>query len=164
MLERLNATLAGRYTVERELGRGGMASVWLARDLRHERPVAIKVLRAELAGAIGVDRFLREIRLTAALQHPHIVPVLDSGLVEDGEGNRLPWYVMPYVAGESLRERLQRERAISRSSRRSRSPRARPARWPRHTGSASCTATSSRRICCWPAVRSTSRISGLRRR
>jgi tetratricopeptide (TPR) repeat protein len=109
MLERLNATLAGRYTVERELGRGGMASVWLARDLRHERPVAIKVLRAELAGAIGVDRFLREIRLTAALQHPHIVPVLDSGLVEDGEGNRLPWYVMPYVAGESLREQLRRE-------------------------------------------------------
>src|SRR5262245_15492916 len=109
MLERLNATLAGRYTVERELGRGGMASVWLARDLRHQRPVAIKVLRAELAGAIGVDRFLREIRLTAALQHPHIVPVLDSGLVEDAEGNRLPWYVMPYVAGESLRERLRRE-------------------------------------------------------
>ncbi len=109
MLERLNATLAGRYTVARELGRGGMASVWLARDLRHERPVAIKVLRAELAGAIGVDRFLREIRLTAALQHPHIVPVLDSGLVEDGEGNRLPWYVMPYVEGESLRQRLRQE-------------------------------------------------------
>ncbi len=96
-------------TPSRELGRGGMASVWLARDLRHERPVAIKVLRAELAGAIGVDRFLREIRLTAALQHPHIVPVLDSGLVEDGEGNRLPWYVMPYVEGESLRQRLRQE-------------------------------------------------------
>ena len=93
MLERLNATLAERYTVERELGRGGMATVWLARDLRHERRVAIKVLRAELAGAIGVDRFLREIRLTATLQHPHIVPVLDSGLVEDGGGTPLPWYV-----------------------------------------------------------------------
>jgi len=109
MLERLNATLVGRYTVERELGRGGMASVWLARDLRHERPVAIKVLRAELAGAIGVDRFLREIRLTAALQHPHIVPVLDSGVLENAEGNQLPWYAMPYVPGESLRERLRRE-------------------------------------------------------
>jgi tetratricopeptide (TPR) repeat protein len=109
MLERLNATLAGRYTVERELGRGGMASVWLARDLRHERPVAIKLLRAELAGAIGVDRFLREIRLTAALRHPHIIPVLDSGVVQDIAGNQLPWYAMPYVAGESLRERLRRE-------------------------------------------------------
>jgi tetratricopeptide (TPR) repeat protein len=109
MLERLNATLAGRYTVERELGRGGMASVWLARDLRHERPVAIKLLRAELAGAIGIDRFLREIHLTAALRHPHIIPVLDSGVVQDAGGNQLPWYAMPYVAGESLRERLRRE-------------------------------------------------------
>ena len=80
MLDHLNAALADRYTVERELGRGGMASVWLARDRRHDRVVAIKVLHPELAGAIGVDRFVREIRLTARLQHPNIVPVLDSGV------------------------------------------------------------------------------------
>src|SRR5690242_9826027 len=79
MLDRLRGALADRYTMERELGRGGMASVWLARDLRHDRPVAIKVLHPELAGAIGVDRFLREIRLTARLQHPNVIPVLDSG-------------------------------------------------------------------------------------
>jgi tetratricopeptide (TPR) repeat protein len=109
MLERLNAVLAGRYVVERELGRGGMASVWLARDLRHGRVVALKLLRPELAGAIGIDRFLREVRVTATLQHPHIVPVLDSGVVDDAEGRQLPWYAMPYIAGESLRERLGRE-------------------------------------------------------
>jgi Tfp pilus assembly protein PilF len=109
MLDRLNAVLADRYTVERELGRGGMASVWLARDLRHDRPVAIKVLHPALAGAIGVDRFLREIRLTARLQHPHIVPVLDSGVLEGADGTALPWYAMAYVPGESLRARLERE-------------------------------------------------------
>lgn len=75
----LQSALADRYTIERALGRGGMASVWLARDLRHDRPVAIKVVHPELAGVIGVDRFVREIRLTARLQHPDIVPVFDSG-------------------------------------------------------------------------------------
>ena len=164
MLERLNATLAGRYTVERELGRGGMASVWLARDLRHERPVAIKVLRAELAGAIGVDRFLREIRLTAALQHPHIVPVLDSGLVEDGEGNRLPWYVMPYVAGESLRERLRREGYLPVEQALEIAERAAGALAAAHRLGRRAPRHQAGEICCWPAVRSTSRISGLRRR
>jgi serine/threonine-protein kinase len=79
MREALADQLAGRYTISRELGRGGMASVWVARDLRHDRQVAIKVIHPEIAVAMGVDRFVREIRLTAHLQHPHIVPVLDSG-------------------------------------------------------------------------------------
>jgi tetratricopeptide (TPR) repeat protein/TolB-like protein len=106
----LSAALAGRYTVERELGRGGMATVYLARDLKHDRPVAIKVLRPDLIAALGPERFLREIRLTAQLQHPHILSLLDSGRVPDapGEGG-LCYYVMPYVEGESLRDRLQRE-------------------------------------------------------
>src|SRR5512143_794578 len=109
MREQLNEVLGDRYQIERELGRGGMASVWLARDLRHGRSVAIKVIHPDLAGAIGVDRFVREIRLTAALQHPNIVSVLDSGTVPGPNGVALPWYVMPYVAGESLRSRLERE-------------------------------------------------------
>jgi tetratricopeptide (TPR) repeat protein/tRNA A-37 threonylcarbamoyl transferase component Bud32 len=108
----LNAALADRYFVERELGRGGMATVWLARDLRHDRVVALKVLDPELAGAIGVERFLREIRLTARLQHPNIVPVLDSGLFPGPDGQPLPWFTMTYVAGESLRQRLARERQL----------------------------------------------------
>jgi tetratricopeptide (TPR) repeat protein len=112
MLAHLNAVLADRYAVEREIGRGGMASVWLARDLRHERPVAIKVLHPELAGAIGVDRFVREVRLTARLQHPAIVPVLDSGVFAGPGGVQLPWYAMPYLPGESLRARLERERHL----------------------------------------------------
>ena len=109
MLDRLSPALADRYTVVRELGRGGMASVWLARDLRHDRMVAIKVLHPELAGAIGVDRFLREIRVTAKLQHPNIVPLLDSGVFPGADGVSLPWYAMAYVPGESLRVRLGRE-------------------------------------------------------
>jgi len=88
-----------------------MATVWLARDLRHERSVAIKILHPELAGAIGIDRFLREIRLTAQLQHPNIVPILDSGVLEVPEG-RLPWYAMSFLEGESLRARLAREGQI----------------------------------------------------
>jgi serine/threonine-protein kinase len=112
MLDRLRAALADRYTVDRELGRGGMASVWLAHDLRHDRPVAIKVLHPELAGAIGVDRFVREIRLTARLQHPNIIPVLDSGVLAGPDGLPLPWYAMAYVAGESLRARLDREQQL----------------------------------------------------
>ena len=113
MLDRLNASLADRYALDRQLGRGGMASVWLARDLRHDRWVAIKVLHPELAGAIGVDRFLREIRLTAGLQHPGIVPVLDSGSFPGPDGGgQLPWYAMAFVDGESLRQRLLRERHL----------------------------------------------------
>ena len=112
MLERLKAALADRYTVDRELGRGGMASVWLARDRLHDRAVAIKVLHPELAGAVGGDRFVREIQLTARLQHPNIVPVLDSGTFPGPQGTPMPWYAMAYVPGESLRARLERERHL----------------------------------------------------
>ena len=86
-----------------------MATVWLADDRQHGRKVAIKTMHPELAGAIGTDRFLREIRLTAQLQHPGIVPILDSGTVESADGTPVPWYAMPYLAGESLRHRLNRE-------------------------------------------------------
>ncbi|HEX5818131.1 MAG TPA: protein kinase [Gemmatimonadales bacterium] len=103
-IDRLRAALADRYRLERELGRGGMATVWRARDLRHERDVAIKVLRPELSAAIGADRFQREIRLTARLQHPNILPVFDSG-----EADGVLWYAMPLVQGASLRDRLDRE-------------------------------------------------------
>jgi Tol biopolymer transport system component len=100
----LRETLSDRYLFDREIGQGGMATVWLARDLKHDRPVAIKVLRRELAAVLGGERFLREIRLTAQLQHPHILNLLDSG-----DAGGLLFYVMPYVEGESLRERLTRE-------------------------------------------------------
>jgi tetratricopeptide (TPR) repeat protein len=99
--DRLDATIRDRYVIERELGRGGMATVFLAHDLRHDRPVALKVLHTELASNLGPERFKREILLAARLQHPHIVPVFDSG----GGGNVL-WYTMPYVAGHSLSARL----------------------------------------------------------
>lgn len=101
------AALADRYRIERELGRGGMATVYLAHDLRHARPVALKVLRPELAATLGPERFLHEIRIAAALQHPHILPVFDSG---DAAGQL--WYTMPYVEGETLRQRLIRERQL----------------------------------------------------
>jgi serine/threonine-protein kinase len=106
-LDRLRAALSDRYTVERELGRGGTATVYLATDLRHDRPVALKVLRPELASVLGPERFLREIRTTARLTHPHILPLLDSG---DVDGTL--FFVMPYVAGESLRERLEKEKQL----------------------------------------------------
>jgi hypothetical protein len=102
--DRLQTELAGRYTIDRELGRGGMATVFLARDLRHDRPVALKVLHAELAASLGPERFLREVRLAARLQHPHVLSVYDSG----DAGGQL-WFTMPYVEGETLRERLHRE-------------------------------------------------------
>lgn len=105
--ESLARGLAERYRVERELGRGGMATVLLARDLRHDRRVAIKVLHPELAAILGAERFLAEIRLTANLQHPHILPLFDSGVVD-----RQPYYVMPYVEGETLRARLSREKQL----------------------------------------------------
>jgi tetratricopeptide (TPR) repeat protein len=109
VIDHLNVALARRYAVEKEIGRGGMASVWLAKDLRHDRLVAIKVLHPELAGAIGIDRFLREIRVTAKLSHPGIIPVLDSGTLRAADGQELPWYAMTYVSGESLRTKLDRE-------------------------------------------------------
>jgi serine/threonine protein kinase len=106
-LERLAAALAGRYTIERELGRGGMATVYLADDLKHHRKVAIKVLRAELGTVLGPERFSREIRTVAGLNHPHILPLYDSG-----EADGLLFYVMPWVRGVSLRQRLTRERQL----------------------------------------------------
>jgi serine/threonine-protein kinase len=112
MRDHLNAMLGDRYLVERELGRGGMASVWLAQDRRHQRAVAIKVLHPELAAVIGPDRFVREIRLTARLQHPNVVPLLDSGVVPGPSGVALPWYAMAYIGGESLRDRLDRDRHL----------------------------------------------------
>ena len=103
----LREGLQDRYAFERELGRGGMATVFLANDLKHDRPVALKVLHPELAASLGPERFQREIRLAARLQHPHILTVLDSGAA----AGRL-WFTMPYVEGESLRERLRRERQL----------------------------------------------------
>src|SRR5438552_17412004 len=102
--DRLCAALADHYAIERELGHGGIAIVYLARDVKHDRPVALKVLRPELAAVLGAERFLREIRLTAQLQHPHILTLIDSG-----EADGFLYYVMPYVEGESLRQRLERE-------------------------------------------------------
>lgn len=96
-LDRLTKALKDRYTIQRELGRGGMATVYLATDVRHDRPVALKVLKPELAAVLGPDRFLREIKTTAQLTHPHILPLLDSG-----DADRTLFYVMPYVEGESL--------------------------------------------------------------
>src|SRR5256884_3645616 len=107
LFERVRASLAGRYTIERELGRGGMALVYLARDLKHDRPVALKVLRPEVAAALGAERFLREIEIAAQLTHPHIIALHDSGQADD-----VLYYVMPYVEGESLRVRLNREKQL----------------------------------------------------
>jgi len=104
--------IADRYCIERELGRGGMATVWLARDLHDDRRVAIKVIHPDLAGAIGVERFVREIGLTSRLQHPNIVPILDTGVLRSVDEVPLPWYAMPYLVGESLRTRLARERQL----------------------------------------------------
>jgi hypothetical protein len=103
----LTASFADRYRVERELGAGGMATVYLARDLKHDRDVAIKVLHPDLGAALGGERFLTEIRTTARLQHPHILPLLDSG-----EADGQLYYVMPLVAGETLRARLERETVV----------------------------------------------------
>ena len=104
---RLNAALEGRYTIERELGEGGMATVYLADDLKHERKVALKVLKPELAALVGAERFLAEIKTTANLQHPHILALFDSG-----EADGFVFYVMPYVEGESLRDKLDREKQL----------------------------------------------------
>ena len=107
VLDRLRRALADRYRIERELGSGGMATVYLARDLKHERQVAVKVFRPELAAALGAERFFREIRITANLSHPHILPLLDSG-----EADGFLYYVMPVIEGESLRDRLNRDKQL----------------------------------------------------
>jgi len=104
---RLAAALVDRYRIERELGAGGMATVYLAHDIRHDRKVAIKVLRPELSAVIGAERFLREIKTIAGLQHPHIL-----GLIDSGELDGTAFYVMPFVEGESLRDLLQREKQL----------------------------------------------------
>ena len=106
-IEHLAAALGDRYRIERELGQGGMATVYLAEDLKHRRKVAIKVLRPELAAVIGAERFLREIQTIATLQHPHIL-----GLIDSGEVHGTAYYVMPFVDGESLRDRLTREKQL----------------------------------------------------
>ncbi len=103
-LEQLEAALAGRYTIEKELGQGGMATVYLAQDVRHHREVAIKVLRPDLAAALGPERFLREIRIAANLNHPHILALFDSG-----EADGFLYYVMPYIKGQTLRDRIDKE-------------------------------------------------------
>ncbi|MEO8563088.1 MAG: protein kinase [bacterium] len=107
LAERLATALEGRYAIEREIAHGGMARVYLARDLRHDRRVAIKVLREELSAAVGAERFLAEIRVTASLQHPHILPLFDSG-----SDAGLLWYAMPFVDGETLRARMSRQGAM----------------------------------------------------
>ncbi|MDQ3138232.1 MAG: protein kinase [Gemmatimonadota bacterium] len=107
LLSRLQVALADRYRIEGEIGAGGMATVYLAQDLRHDRKVALKLLRPELAAVIGAERFLAEIKLTANLQHPHILPLFDSG-----EADAFLFYVMPFVEGESLRSRLNREKQL----------------------------------------------------
>ena len=107
LLDRLKTALADRYAIQEELGAGGMATVYLAEDLKHERQVAVKVLRPDLAAALGSERFLREIKIAAGLTHPHILPLHDSG-----DANGFLYYVMPYIEGESLRERLAREKQL----------------------------------------------------
>ncbi|MDB5937297.1 MAG: protein kinase [Massilia sp.] len=102
----------GAYSIERELGSGGMATVYLAHDTKHDRKVAIKVLHAELAAVLGAERFLQEITVTANLQHPHILGLIDSGIIGEGELQGRPYYVMPFVSGESLRQRLDKEQQL----------------------------------------------------
>src|SRR5215213_1011279 len=104
LLTRLQNALADRYRIESELGAGGMATVYLAQDLKHDRKVALKVLKPELAAVLGAERFVVEIKTTAALQHPHILPLFDSGTA-DG----FLYYVMPFIDGETLRSKLDRE-------------------------------------------------------
>ena len=108
LVDRLTPSIGDRYRIERELGHGGMGIVLLAHDLKHDRPVAIKVLRPDVAQTVSADRFLREIRIAAQLQHPNVLALIDSG-----EVNGITYFVMPYVPGESLRERLDREKQLS---------------------------------------------------
>jgi len=103
-LEELRAALSGRYEIDKEIGQGGMATVYLASDVRHHRQVAVKVLRPDLAAALGPERFLREIDIAANLTHPHILPLHDSG-----EADGFLYYVMPYIKGHTLRDRIEKE-------------------------------------------------------
>src|SRR5438270_3043865 len=107
-LETLQQSLGDRYKFEREIGSGGMATVYLAQDIKHQRQVAVKVLKPELGAVLGAERFLSEIRVTANLQHPNLLPLFDSG-----EAGGLLYYVMPFVEGETLRSELDREKQLS---------------------------------------------------
>jgi len=131
-----NSYYAG-HRIERDLGRGGMATVYLAHDLHHKRQVALKLLDPEIGALLGIDRFLREIETAAQLQHPHILPVFDSGEVA-GQ----PWYTMPYVAGETLRVCCD-GRGASQSPMVCGSAARSPRRWTPRTSTASCTGTSN---------------------
>ena len=106
-LDRLAAALAARYTIGEKVGAGGMATVYRARDVKHDRQVAVKVMRPELAAILGPDRFLEEIRISASLEHPHILTLIDSG-----EADGFLYFVMPLVHGESLADRLRREERL----------------------------------------------------
>ena len=143
VLELLREALADRYTIERELGRGGNAIVYLAHDRKHDRKVALKVIERDLAESVRAERFLREIQIAAKLSHPHILPLYDSGAVEG-----MLYYVMPYVEGESLRDRLTPREAAARSRTRSGSHAMSPPRWATPTRRAWCIGTSSRRTSC----------------
>jgi serine/threonine protein kinase len=143
----LTAALANQYHVERELGAGGMATVYLAHDLRHNRQVALKVLKPELAAILGAQRFLKEIQVTANLQHPHILPLYDSGSA-DG----VLFYVMPLVQGNHFASGSSQKR-FCQSTKRSGSRGRSPAHSTSRTGKAFSTATSSRRTSCCPTAR-----------
>ena len=157
ILEELREALREHYAVESEVGRGGMATVFLAEDLKHGRRVAIKVLSPELSSSIDSDRFKREIQIAARLSHPHILPVFDSG-----EANGLLYYVMPFVEGESLRGRLEARDAAVDRRRDQRSPARSRTRCRMRTRSASSIATSSPRTSSCTAVTRSSPTSASR--
>ena len=163
-LARLNAAFAGRYEVERELGAGGMATVYLTRDLRHDRYVALKVLNADMSHALGAERFLHEIRITARLEHPHILTLIDRARCHTGRDNTaLLYYVMPYVEGESLRARISRERQLPLAEAVRLVAQAADALGYAHD-TASSIGTSSPRTSCSLAITSRSPTSGSRAR
>ena len=142
----MRAAFADRYRIERELGAGGMATVFLAHDLKHDRAVAIKVMHPEIAQSLGTERFLREIAMTANLRHPHILPLYDSGAAAG-----IAYYVMPFIEGGSLRDRLDRDKQLP-STRPSPSPVKSPTHSATRMPPASYTATSSPRTSCSSVV------------
>ena len=153
----LHQAFSSSYTIERELGRGGMATVYLARDRKHDREVALKILRPELAAILGRERFLNEIQLTARLDHPHILTLIDSG-----ETGGFLWYVVPFIRGESLRAKLERERQLGLEEALNITRQVASALDYAHRQGASSTATSSRRTFCCTKARRCWRTSGSR--
>ena len=154
---RISGALSGQYRLEHEIGAGGMATVYLAEDLRHDRRVALKVLRPELAAVIGAERFLAEIKLTANLQHPHILPLFDSG-----EADCFLYYVMPFVEGEIAAGPAQPGEAAAGGRRGADRERGGLARWTTPTGTGWSTGTSSRRTSCCTTAGRWWRTSGSR--